>query len=584
MRRHYLAIIFAAIVGFVSIAPQALAIFSLGDAYKGINLLYINDETYYLARMKDILDGHGWASSPFIYEHKNQKPLMYPSGEYLYAFPAILFRLPLVNVLIMNKFLFPAILFFLVYLLLSQLTREPGTVYHKINAVAGGLFVTLGYDLIDYKNAWLFLTGRIQSAQFLLWTRQVHPVTEAILVFIFLLLLWLMINRRRRYLFLPAGLILGLTVGYFFSWSLSLAVAGVLVAVFLLKKEYAVLKDLLLTVGMGALTSAPYWYNIWRVFGSAGDSVKISMLNGMFFTRAPVFNKLLLAALFFFALCFLYEYREKRKTGEAVDRWWWFGLALLLGGLAAFNQQIVTGRVIWHYHFVQYTIPFSIVTAMIVLFNFFKPKLFQLWAGSVIVITAFSLTYGAAVATSYVYQLENFRSFQRYEAPLAWFNGRAAKDCVVLVREGEAERMNRLIPGFTACNVYVAQEISFGVASEDERVWHNFLVKLRINGVPSEEAEDYLKEHYAAVRGYFYRDWQDFYASGDEPWLVEKIEQIAAAYRGFVKKDFASELKKYRLDYVISDGPLDEKTRRSIDGLRPVDNLNGFYLYQIQTI
>src|SRR3989338_3226616 len=95
LKRHYLAILFAIVVGVMSVAPRLLLINSL---------------------------------------------------------PSILFNIPLVDILVFNKFLFPFALFLLSCALVYLLTGKPDYLSGKFNAIAGGLLVTLGYNFVDYKN------------------------------------------------------------------------------------------------------------------------------------------------------------------------------------------------------------------------------------------------------------------------------------------------------------------------------------------------------------------------------------------------------------------------------------------------
>ena len=268
---HYLAIIIAVLVGFISIAPQLLAINNLGDSYKGIPFFGIDDNLYYTAKIQDIIDGHWTVSSPFLFEYKSTYPLVLPIGEFFYVILSGLFFLSVANAVLLAKFLFPAILFFLIYWLVLKLINKnilswPG----KINSIMGGLLVVLGFDLVDYKNTWLFLSG--QSHQFFLsiWTRPVNPVTGAMLLFIFLLLIWRIIDYRGirpKFMFLPAGLILGSMIYYFFSWGTAMSVLGVLIVIFFIKKECEIFKQLFYAALASFLVLLPYWCGLWFFVG-----------------------------------------------------------------------------------------------------------------------------------------------------------------------------------------------------------------------------------------------------------------------------------------------------------------------------
>ena len=574
--RHYLALLCAVVVGVVAVLPQILAIQALGNNYKGIHLFYPDDNTYYMARMQDILDGHGLISSPFIYEYKNQRPLMYPLGEYIYAFPSIFFGVPLVTTLIADKLFFPFVLFLIVYGLIYLLTGKPKNISGKINAIAGGLLVTLGYNLIDYKNTLQTFFYGVQSLP-LLWTRPVNPITGAILIFLFLMLLWSHVCQRRKLTLIASGVVFSLMVGYFFTWSLSLSIIFVLSVIFFLTKKYLLLKDLFFIVVTGFLISFPYWYNVGQ-FLVRPNKEEIALRNGMLITHEPLFNKVVLLTACFFFLCFFLEYRAKRKKRESMESWWWFSTAIIIGSLVALNQQTITGKAIWPYHFVQYTTPLAFVVIMTIFFNYIRPRAQKLWSVGITGILLVTLLYGFLTVKSYAYEMEKFQSTQRYADILSWFRHKAEKDCVVLVREGLEERLIRLIPSFTSCNVYNTQWILFGVVSDNTRIYHNFFTTLRINDVKPEGLKDYLHDNASAVNDYFFHDWLDYKKSNMSAYVAERNNRIVSDYKDFFKKDFMEELENYRIDYIASDGV---DIFASFPKLKPVGFFNGIYLYML---
>lgn len=575
-RQHWLALILAIVVGLISIASHLLTINALGDEYKGIPFFSANDNVWYTAQIREVLDGHGRVNSPYFFEYKNQSSLVLPIGEFFYALPSKLFNLSAPQAVLISKFLFPLVLFFLVYLLISRLTKEADSIINRINAMAGGLFVTLGYDLIDFKTAWPYIFGQIKSVNLLLWTRPVNPITGALLFFIFLILLWKVINNGQRWLVLPTGLVWGLMIGYFFSWSLSLAVIAVLLAIFVLKKNYSVVKNLLLVCLIFFLAGLPYWLNIFSSLDSIGGRER-AVKNGMFFTHQPMFNKVLLFCLFIFLPCFIYEYLQKRKNKEKMAQWWWFCLSLLLGGLLALNQQVITGRTVWPYHFVQYTIPSSMVAMVVLFYNFVRPKLFRIWLIGVLGIIFSALILSITMARNYAYGVEDMRRMQRYGDILEWLDNNTQKDCVVLV--GEDQDLTTLIPAFSHCNDYATRWFALSMVP-GERVHHNYLASLRIKGVGTEDVEDYLKEHQEEFRENFFTDWNVIFGKGDKNYIEEKTKQIILDYKEFSKKDFTEALKRYRLDYILAEGDLDQEVKEDLPQLQFINNFNGVFLYK----
>ena len=181
IKTHHAAIAAAFLVGVIYITPHLIFQWSLGDAYRGIPMMQTANEDEYLARIQEILDGHPSLGSPVFYEYKNEPPLAPPVGEFFYAFPAMLMSISPVAVLTASRFLLPAILFILVYFLIYKMTtlsvsppwkegeeKSPSPslkggggniLVAKITAITGGILVTLGYDLVDYRTVLGLLRG-----------------------------------------------------------------------------------------------------------------------------------------------------------------------------------------------------------------------------------------------------------------------------------------------------------------------------------------------------------------------------------------------------------------------------------------
>lgn len=576
-QRQWVVLLFAVIVGVLAVAPQLLAIRALGHDYKGIHLLALDDNAYYVARIHEILDGHGWVSSPFIYEYKNSPPFLYPLGEYLYMWP-VFFGVSFVAALIFAKFFFPAVLFLFIYALIHALTDGVDLRARKFAAVAGGLLATTGYGLVDYNNLLPVITGKAQFFAWSLWARPVNPVTGAILLFAFLFLLLRLMRGAGTGVMVAAGVVFALMFGYFFTWGMALSVLGVFVVIMLALRDFALVKRLALTVAIGLLLSAPYWYNM-RAVATMPEIERVYAQNGLLLTHAPIANKVLFLALLIFVPCFIAAYRKSKREGMLFDRRWWFCLALILGGLWALNQQIVTGKTVWPYHFVQYTTPLAVVAVMYAFALALRPRFPRLWVAGMFGISALVLFYGIMAARTYAVQIPEFRAIQKYDSMLSWLRANAPDDCAVLSVEGVEEKLTRLIPAFTQCNDYANgwMQVSY---NEEARVAHNIFALMRVNGVTEETAGAFLAEHRAWIRDHFRRDWRDFLTS-DEQWIDGLLRAREQDFAEFMKTDFLEALKRYRIDYIASEGALQESVFQSLHGPARVGEFDGTYLYKI---
>ncbi|HRY52921.1 MAG TPA: hypothetical protein P5089_03750 [Candidatus Portnoybacteria bacterium] len=597
-KSHYLAIIFAILVGFIYIAPNLFFIISLGAGYQGIPMMQTANEDFYLARIQEIIDGHPLVGSAAFWEYKDQPPMSPSGGEFFYALPSKLFGISPVNILVISRFFFPAVLFLLIYHLIRRLTGNHNFLT-KINAIAGGLFALLGYDLIDYKTIWNFFAGgAVLPGNFLLWSRPVNPIIGGLLLFSFLLCLVAIIQRSKYIKTSIAGAAVCLALmfeNYFFSWGIALSVWFVLLAIYFIKKEFQLTKRLAIAVFGGFILSAPYWYMSWQASHNAMYQ-EVVLRSGLFLTHYPLLNKLMLAVLvvyvFFVGLPIVGRLRlvggwkESLVLGlKKIADWQWICLAFIIGSLVSYSQQIITGRTIWPYHFVQYTIPLAIVVLMVLFCNVIGASWPKIWRLGMFVLVGVFLIWGSFNQINvYGRYYDYYKGMQSYQPAFDWLN-KQEKDCVVLVGNDfkSGYPLFGLIPAFTHCNVYDSSSVA--LLMPQERIYHNYLTHLRLQGVNGESIEEYLKNDNGEYRGYLFSNWKGLFKGvKDFPdftdrLLEERLKNVPEDYRRFFSKDFRSELNKYRLDYILSVAPINEKVGEQLAGIKMVYSSNNIYIY-----
>ena len=603
IKNHHLALAGAILVGLIYLAPYVVFRISLGEKYQSIPMLATANEDFYLARIQEIVDGHPLLGSIVFYDYKDQLSLTPPTAEMFYAVPSILLGAAPADILIASKFILPFILFLLVYYLIYRLVADSDSPFAKFNAIAGGLFVTLGYDLVNYRSLWLFLSGQSSlSGNFLLWSRPVNPILGAIFLFSFFICLWSIIRKsrcRKSLIFLAAVFLALMISSYFFAWGVAVSVAAALILFYFFKKDYQTVTSFLWVALLAVIMSLPYWYMNFKV--SQNIFYKDAILrNGLFYTHYPLLNKVILAALLFYFILFIpliiiklklifkdrLSFIKQFSLTRARD-WNLFCLALLLGGLWALNQQVITGMTVWPFHFVQYTIPLSMVVVMTLLYNVIKEKSRYLWLLISAAIFSSSLIFGIATQTSaYRLNYEYYSAMQSYKPIINWLN-QQEKDSVVLVAVDDIlvmEQINGLIPAFTHCNIY-ASNWAYNLMQPD-RMRFNYLVLLRLKGVPAGGIEEYLEDNQREVAGYLYSNWKGLYNVKQFPdfsdeLLAERIKNFPENYRQFIEQDFFKELKKYRLDYILSIGPLNERIKKDLPQSKLIKQIDDKFIYQL---
>ena len=63
--------------------------------------------------------------------------------------------------------------------------------------------------------------------------------------------------------------------------------------------------------------------------------------------------------------------------------------------------------------------------------------------------------------------------------------------------------------------------------------------------------------------------------------LDERIKKFPEGYKEFLNKDFETELRKYKLDYVLSVGPLTDRVIKQLTSIKLAWQQADIYIYSI---
>ncbi|OGM98189.1 MAG: hypothetical protein A2735_00580 [Candidatus Yanofskybacteria bacterium RIFCSPHIGHO2_01_FULL_41_21] len=564
--QYWLVLVCSVFVGAVCSFGQYYSIYKLGNEYHGVPYLYQDNDDVYMSRIRELVEGRDAISSPYFFEYKDASAPLLPYGEMFYALPVKLLNFNLITFVHLSKFLFPAILFGLVFSLIHLLLRKRS----MLTALVGATLIILAPDILS-----LGYVKNIFDTQnpFLLsiWTRLVNPITGALLLFSFFIVL-VKIRECSILSIIFSGLLLGFMPGYFFSFALASLTTIFLLLFLVLGKNYRVALRLSLVFPIAFLVSAKYF--ITQIQGIiSGGTLATSLRNGLLITHSPLSNNTLILGLVILlsvgAFLFLKKKDEYLEEKSSIQ----FLFAGLLAGLVAFNQQIITGKTIWPFHFVQYTKPLVFIAILYCGYLLFS-KYTKFWRAIMIFSLIFIFGIGIKGALSYQSNLEQYREYQRYGAVAGWLNSNATKDCVIIAKEADGlrrssgsiiEKLHLLVPAVTRCDSYISLYTFFNVPQE--RIYHNYLAYLRINGVTIKTIDKFLKENRRQMINVFFSDWNEmFYNGPNNSWLVSvsdvpaierKVDniaqKIATDYPIFMRQDFGLFLKQYRVDYFIYD-------------------------------
>lgn len=573
---RWFVFIIAVFVGAVSVFPYYLAQYSIGYSYQGMPLLVQDSEGEYLGRVHELQEGNYSIASSVFFEYKDWPSIVPSIGEWIYFIPSYLFGVSVIDINMFFKFLFPTLLFLLIYVFLKDITKN--SIFWS---VIGGLVVTIGFDLpsVHFLKKLLFddFNGYVST-----WTRPVNPITGMLALSGYLILVYRIFNgQSKKYIF--SGLILGLMIGYFFSF----VYAGILTVLLILFCFFNKNKDrvfkliMILVIGALGVLLIIGGEVVSLILGQAIGGLNDPRFQGLFYTRLPLINKtsLVFTIIFLFFTWFTYFYKKEKLW---LENWWIFCIALLFTNQIVFNIQIILGWTIWPQHFAQYTnVALSLVLVVTLVRGVVPvfPKLTRFFGWVLLFLLVLLLV---KTLPNNQDTLPILLDFQKQAPVMQWLKERDENGCVVFVVQDNTIvlELNRFIPAFTNCDVYNSYHIYQGVPRD--RVFHNLLIWLWMKGVTEKELPIFLEKENVWIRAYLFRDWRDMFCCDGDPWIAnlgtkeewnewydKEKEKIMKSYSIFLRQDIPSELKKYRLDYVIIDGV--SRARNNLDSFKGIN-------------
>lgn len=326
--RHKAALIVAVAASLAAFSPYLL--FPLmADSYQGINAGNFGaDEFQYLAYGKELLEGHA-LGNPFLRDGK-----AWFNPQHLYA-PYLVLPLTWVglsdaNIVTVSLAFGFAGVFALVLLMYAWVLQLSGD---KRLSLVSALFVVLGYNL---------LTNYLFIHHFNFYARPIIPLTSALVFFLYLNLLTKSLRSDARVYTIAAGVAFGVSFyTYFYAWTFIAVLTVILAVLYGIRKEFAQVKKCLRILALGFLLGAAEVAMLY-LFSQTDMGRQILLFQGGAETRVFTVVKQSWLALFFFCVFLYCHPREKN---------WPLLLALLLAGIAAINQGVITGREFQRFHY-----------------------------------------------------------------------------------------------------------------------------------------------------------------------------------------------------------------------------------------
>lgn len=543
--------VIAMLAGVLHIAPYIYFERSLGLEYKDVHMTGAYDEDFYLALVNQARVGKSAFANPYTYENRDQGiNFRYQILETLIGKIAHGLRLSMDAVALAVKFFSSAILFIILFVFGRSLTKS------ATGGVLAAVFVEFGNELARLElGPALSTIFHWQSSfnSFLFYDRPVYPSITAIFFFLALFMSWRLLENNKHLLALWLGVFIGLiSYLYFYYWAFLIILISALLVIALIRKDYSLAKNYMLTIGIAVLASGPFLLNIYGTLGQAGaDTANIA--KNFIFTHRFIIEKVLLLPMAILGAIFVW-FKHKSRT---FPRQFIFLGAVLITGLLASNQQVITGMEVQQHHFHFMTnIPILLLFSGVFLWYLLNLlnrdipmyRYVKVMTISFVIVAVIAHAVGVQ-ASSYRYWDDEFVDRQRWAGAFSWLNEHTDKNDVVLANFEVSES----VPVYTHNYVYGAlHAMSYPVPIE--RLAHNYFTEIYLAGVRADNAREFMdvnrdKMGQYIFEGQYWRATCGSFGCFPDSWF----EKLVSDYQTFVSKPFEEQLKKYRLDYVIWD-------------------------------
>lgn len=339
VKKHWAALLLALVASLIVLAPNAML--WREPEFKGIEMMMLDAENHYLARVAEVSQGHVTAGNTFLPD----KDIAYATpalGEGIIAFFGKAVHLEPARAAVVSKSISVFFITLLIYALAFALS---GSLTASLLAAA---VPVLGYNLIAFSPAPFLdlLRGSPSGGPFVFFSRLVNPSIAAIFMFASLLLMFREFFQRERTTLLSVtivGLLVGLTLYVTpFTYTFLGLVIFLSLLWFLMQKKYEKASYVFLSGTVGLLVAIPFLINYMALSALPGYE-HLSQFLGLVHRREFILGSLL--PLMALTAGFLWP-KQFSKPGKA------FFLILCAALLLVLNQQLLTGSYLQpgHYH------------------------------------------------------------------------------------------------------------------------------------------------------------------------------------------------------------------------------------------
>lgn len=496
--KHWVAVLGALLVGFVTIAPNVFFITSLGDSYEGLRIMKTDAEHYYVARVQEIMEGNGFAN-PYIYEYKYIVPATPGFAAAPIAFAGKLLGMDAAMATMVSVFIIPLLIALLVYAFIYQLTRD------RLWSLAGMFLIMFGRILFNVPDILHLLKLEQVYTQFTTYARPMYPQMGTFSFWLLLNSLLIAFRTKSKKWFVYTGILFGIAMYmYFYAATFLIVFMGILTVMLFLVKErklsakvagLSVLGFAVASIAIGQLIKAMH-HPLYEEFarGVGLTSTRELIVSSGWVITAIVF------------VIFLIKAKIPRLHMVVLS-------SLLLTAFVVVNQQLITGKTLQegHYHW-HYNVPvFSLILIYVgwyITQN--KRKLGQTFAALIMLASIFTGIF--VQYSSYQRWKGPIAENQRYMPVLRWADEHMEKDDVFFANYN----ISQIIPVYTRGNVVWDDQATNYFWSQDRKLYT--VESILESEDPSQEIQKYRVD---------YVIWD---AKNDPEWAIDRFDFLKEVY------------------------------------------------------
>ena len=552
-----LLILFAILCGLIYVSPNIYYVLNTTH----YNPLSINnninniDSTLYVSGISEEVQGNILPSDLAVYEHKKDYVSLYNPVPFMITGALSYCIGGVYNLLIISSFIFAIIYFIIFYYLTFFFIRDEKLciICSIILLFFYRLFIVPPLSSVntiyDYYMHIIFNTG--PSPAYLWFSQIVHP--QASLLFFLLAILFLLhgIEWNKIYLFAITGIMFSiLFYSYFYYWTYFIVILCISIGWFYLKKNYLVVKGILISLLVGVISGVPFFYGVYH------SASKIISRSGIEYGR--YLEIITIPLIMVYLVMYLLLTKENKKELTL------FSL-LYLPILLVMNIQLLTGYTIQNNHYMsRCMVPILIVISFVLLSKYIVKLKHHNIMKNIILFSLIILAINIQISD--ILKLSRYVSFQDSEYELInWLNANTTRETVILTT---SLKLNMYIPAYTFDNVYFPYSAT--TLSTQDELEERFILTYKLFNYSSGYVSDRLLSNSIYKRNNPNSIKQvntsiDFFLTGyifaDGVYIIERgifkrygynLTKVNNLIYKYNNTDFDTyNLLKYRVDYII---------------------------------